>query len=197
MVLGVYRCFDECLPLAMISRTKACLKVLAAKQVELQKVRRTRLFGRSISWIDYGWFEICIVCVLWCDVNRGVRMKRVRGEWQVDKTRLLESIVLVVGWRMDAIWVGNFSTVDSSFRSFFDDYFDWAATVHTEDGEGATGNPVPGSMTMQRNVVGVSWPSLLILARCVPVVWKVLRRRLITAILAPVYRGAPRASLYV
>lgn len=54
VVLGVYRCFDECLPLAMISRTKACLKVLAAKQVELREVRRTRLFGRSISLIDYG-----------------------------------------------------------------------------------------------------------------------------------------------
>jgi hypothetical protein len=55
----------------MISRTEACLKVLAAKLVELQKVRRTRLFGRSIFWIDYGGFEVWIAYVL--------RVRRVGG----------------------------------------------------------------------------------------------------------------------
>lgn len=64
-------------------------------------------------------FEVCSVCVLRCDVNWGVGMKRVRGEWQVDRTRLLESIVLVVGWRMDAIWVEDLRIVDSNFRSDF------------------------------------------------------------------------------
>lgn len=69
VVLGVYRCFDRCLRLAMISRTKASLKVLAAKRVELLEVRRTRLFGRSIFQKEYRCLCISSVCVLRCDVR--------------------------------------------------------------------------------------------------------------------------------
>lgn len=103
----------------MISRTKACLKVLAAKQVELQKGAPNATVRQVYLLIDYGCLEMCIVCVLRFDVDWGVGMKRVLGEWQVDRTRSPESIVLVVGWRLDAIWVETFRMVGSSFRSEF------------------------------------------------------------------------------
>lgn len=51
-------------------------------------------------------------------VRRDVEWRFVCGEWQVDRTRSLQSvtIMLVVGWRMDAVWAGIFAVRMSRSR---------------------------------------------------------------------------------
>jgi len=107
MWVGVYRSSNKCLPLAMISGTKACLKVLAAKLGWSSKGCAERVCSTDLSrrwWANERGIIVCVSRFRCGDVCRKVFAASGKLTERGCSSQLCEYLVW---WQTDSIWSGN------------------------------------------------------------------------------------------
>lgn len=126
MWVGVYRSSNKCLPLAMISGIKACLKVLAAKLGWSSKGCAERVCLADLSrrwWVDDRGITVCVSkfrCVEVCeDLCAASGKLTERG----CSSQLCEYLV---GWQTDDMeWESSrLSSLRRACRKSFEPIFD-------------------------------------------------------------------------